>query len=201
LKNLISILFSLYLHNFEFFKFLFTFISRQKSWPTRVFKLRHECCKSLFEVRVKSGKCKIRGFGIVSRGSWLRDWGGRIYAPVGVNDREGTVGVPFVHAPLPTPFHLLPLPLLPACRYLSDISHNINTRLSLRNSLSPPPSLLPILRAPYAWFDPPHPPLVSIHTRPARMCLLFRGKREILVIAIGEATNIASVRLKSLVIE
>lgn len=60
-----------------------------------------------------------------------------MYAPVGVNDREGPVGVPFVHAPFPLPF---PSPLPPlshlAGTSVRDISHNINTRLSLSPTLS-----------------------------------------------------------------
>lgn len=49
------------------------------------------------------------------------------YAPVGVNVRDGIVGVPFVHTHRPS--LLLPL---------TDISHNISTR-SPSPARSPPP--------------------------------------------------------------
>lgn len=124
-------------YSFEFFYF---YVS-----PKIVTQLTahvYSCCDTSAAISFWSARKKWQmqniWAGIASRGTRLRGWGGRIYAPDGVNDREGTVGVPFVHAPppLPYPFHLLPLfPLTDW--YLHDISHNINTRLSLRNSPSP----------------------------------------------------------------
>lgn len=68
-----------------------------------------------------------------------------MYAPVGVNDREGTVGVPFVHAPPPSLFPSLSssTPSSSADWYLRDISHNINTRLPSSPSSLPCPHRSP----------------------------------------------------------